>query len=230
MRSNNANPRAPGCVPNVSRVVVRSGEGPGGRHSRGPGADGCAPGLRGRLRSDAQMGAICATSVTGPRLPSGCPSARRRGDDGSREPAAALGRHRGRRGPLGRPRPGPSTRPDLSRPAPARTRTRRRMTRRPKASTSSRTCRKPRSSRSSDGGRAGAADRDRAAPLLRHRGRAAVPAGHGGARCRRRRAGADRFAGGAVAALVAAVVALVLGPAQTGQVSWRQAASQNIHS
>ena len=29
---------------------------------------------------------------------------------------------------------------------------------------------------------------------------------------------------------VAAVVTLVLGPAQTGQVSWRQAASQNIHS
>jgi hypothetical protein len=29
---------------------------------------------------------------------------------------------------------------------------------------------------------------------------------------------------------VVAVVVLVLGPAQTGQVSWRQAASQNIHS
>jgi hypothetical protein len=38
------------------------------------------------------------------------------------------------------------------------------------------------------------------------------------------------FIGGAVVALVAAVVALVLGLAQTGQVSWRQAASQNIHS
>ena len=38
------------------------------------------------------------------------------------------------------------------------------------------------------------------------------------------------FIGGAVAALVAAVVALVFGPAQMGQVSWRQAASQNIHS
>ena len=38
------------------------------------------------------------------------------------------------------------------------------------------------------------------------------------------------FLGGAVASLVAAVVALVFGPAQMGQVSWRQAASQNIHS
>jgi len=43
--------------------VVRSGEGPGGRHSRGPGAEGCAPGLRGRLRSDAQIGAIGAIDV-----------------------------------------------------------------------------------------------------------------------------------------------------------------------
>ena len=38
------------------------------------------------------------------------------------------------------------------------------------------------------------------------------------------------FLGGAVAALLAAVVALALGPAQMGQVSWRQAPSQNIHS
>jgi hypothetical protein len=38
------------------------------------------------------------------------------------------------------------------------------------------------------------------------------------------------FLGGAVAALVAAVVVLAFGPAQMGQVSWRQAASQNIHS
>jgi hypothetical protein len=36
--------------------------------------------------------------------------------------------------------------------------------------------------------------------------------------------------GGAVAALVGALVALVLEPAQTGQASWCQAASQNIHS
>lgn len=38
------------------------------------------------------------------------------------------------------------------------------------------------------------------------------------------------FLGGAVAALVVAVVVLAFGPAQMGQVSWRQAASQNIHS
>ena len=38
------------------------------------------------------------------------------------------------------------------------------------------------------------------------------------------------FLGGAIAALLAAAVALVLGRVQTGQVSRRQAASQNIHS
>jgi MFS family permease len=38
------------------------------------------------------------------------------------------------------------------------------------------------------------------------------------------------FLGGAVAAFAAAVVALLLGTSQTGQISWRQAASQNIHS
>ena len=38
------------------------------------------------------------------------------------------------------------------------------------------------------------------------------------------------FLGGAVAALLAAVVALALGPAQMGQVFWRQAPYQNIHS
>jgi len=38
------------------------------------------------------------------------------------------------------------------------------------------------------------------------------------------------FLGGAVAAFLAAVVALFLGPVQTGQISWRQAASQNVHS
>ena len=52
-----------------------------------------------------------------------------------------------------------------------------------------------------------------------------------GAGCRMRRARCRRCSWAAlVAALVAVVVALVFGPAQTGQVSWRQAASQNIHS
>jgi len=48
-----------------------------------------------------------------------------------------------------------------------------------------------------------------------------------GAGCRMRRARCRRCSW---AALAAVVVALVFGPAQTGQVSWRQAASQNIHS
>jgi hypothetical protein len=50
------------------------------------------------------------------------------------------------------------------------------------------------------------------------------------ARCRRCSWAALVAALAALAALVAVVVALVFGPAQTGQVSWRQAASQNIHS
>lgn len=48
--------------------------------------------------------------------------------------------------------------------------------------------------------------------------------------CRKRRAGADGVPRWPVVAIVAAGIAMVLEPAQTGQVSWRQAASQNIHS
>lgn len=85
-----------------------------------------------------------------------------------------------------------------------------------------------------DGGRARAADRDRAAPLLRRGRRAAQPAGHGGAGCRRRRAGADgvprRRGGGPGGGPGGGRRRVGAGPAQMGQVSWRQAASQNIHS
>jgi hypothetical protein len=75
------------------------------------------------------------------------------------------------------------------------------------------------------GGRARVADRDRAAPLLRRGRRAAQPAGHGGAGCRRRRPGADgvpRRRGGGPGGGRRRVGVRA---AQMGQV-----ASQNIHS